>query len=483
MAKAKDNTTPLSKHKRQGKKFIPPFDFISKAGRRSWVNEVLPEFLWAALLITNLPRREALGLFRKVVDKMVEFAVGKTGKEIKFNPTHTGLSFLPLEQLNQVLNILCSKPEYRKILSPLLFYKDLPQYKVWKTHVNQEPGRESWKIIQHGVVKTLFHQSQEATDCRWIIVYFDIVARVISVPLPDIVKEIKEYPNFGDMRKVRPTIHSMEMAGFALSDLSRDWSPHFWGTSLRLTGCGGIKERSTQDTQFLKELKTNLNEEFRDIFIRFSATLTTTEINPKHDAVFGIVLYSWRITAEIILGINNKMVLGSLGLRALAECLISLSYLIKEDKNDLWSSYREYGSGQAKLAYLKFEEIGDIPAYFDIETIKMIANEDAWVEFVPVNVGNWGEQDLRKISIQSGTKDIYDKYYSWTSNYSHGTWGAVRETVFQTCLNPLHRLHRIPFTHEKLFKDQKEDALLLFGKITDLLDRAYPRKTKESVSK
>ena len=81
--------------------------------------------------------------------------------------------------------------------------------------------------------------------------------------------------------------------------------------------------------------------------------------------------------------------------------------------------------------------------------------------------------NLRKLSEEAGVKDVYDAFYDWTSGYMHGHWGAVRDSVFRVCVNPLHRFHRVPDNCRKL-NDVKADAVIIVNKVLDLLNGSYP---------
>jgi hypothetical protein len=80
-----------------------------------------------------------------------------------------------------------------------------------------------------------------------------------------------------------------------------------------------------------------------------------------------------------------------------------------------------FGAGQAKLNALRFDDVLEPPKYIDVDNIERIAGEDIWEEFLTINIGSWSGLDLRRLSEKSGLKDTYDKYYSWTSGYVHGT--------------------------------------------------------------
>ena len=60
----------------------------------------------------------------------------------------------------------------------------------------------------------------------------------------------------------------------------------------------------------------------------------------------------------------------------------------------------------------------------------------------------------------------------WTSGYSYGMWGPIRESCYQTCGNPLHRLHRYP--ERQILQDTVDDAAILVDEIIQHLDETYP---------
>ena len=87
----------------------------------------------------------------------------------------------------------------------------------------------------------------------------------------------------------------------------------------------------------------------------------------------------------------------------------------------------------------------ELPDFISLDDLQRYANEDMWQEFTTISLKSWAERNVRKMAEEAGVKDTYDRYYDWSSGYVHGHWGAVRDSVFTVCLNPLHRYHRIPF--------------------------------------
>lgn len=190
-----------------------------------------------------------------------------------------------------------------------------------------------------------------------------------------------------------------------------------------------------------------------------------------------MVLYALSIVEELGFHRVQVRIVGRLALRALVEANITLSYLAQKDDEILWKSYRVYGAGQAKLAFLKAQEIeGDLPPFIDESALHEIANEDVWQEFLDIDIGHWANSNLRKLAIECGAKDLYDKYYDWASTYAHSHWGAVRDTNFITCHNPLHRLHRIPRLDHRTLNSVETDAIELANQMLGVLDRLYPGK-------
>ena len=74
----------------------------------------------------------------------------------------------------------------------------------------------------------------------------------------------------------------------------------------------------------------------------------------------------------------------------------------------------------------------------------------------------------------AGVKDIYDRFYGWTSSFTHGHWGAIRDSVFDTCGNPLHRLHRVPRKSCNTLPDVIPDVLELVDRILTIVSNIYP---------
>jgi uncharacterized protein with PIN domain len=217
---------------------------------------------------------------------------------------------------------------------------------------------------------------------------------------------------------VRPSIRAAEGLIDAGQEKNLAWPNAFWAECWEKTPCLGAARPNdvgqpatgTFDPKSLDEIRRKLES-------HWESTLATTAIDARHDAVFGMAFYALRLMQELITA-KTATVVGRLALRTLLEIRLTLRYLLQEDGQELWRAWRNYGLGQAKLASLKLGELGPTPPnYLDREVLNRIANEDFWEEFVPIDLGHWAGLDLRKLSEKVGLKDIYDRYYGWTSSF------------------------------------------------------------------
>ena len=475
--KQQKNYSTIKDHKHQGKKLIPTWRQIPNFQTVSWMNDRLPDMLWAILLVTLIPREQALDVFRLIVKY-----IDALSNEEKFGDiTHTGLSKLPPKHLDDVLSIITSCQEQKQALAPLLLLDELPAKEAWVKVLEVDEAYIDWEPLMIAVAHTLGHQSQESTDCRWLRVFCAMVAYELPSP-PD--QEIKDgivfYPNVGDLRAIRPSIRAFENVLTTEEKLSKTdterltWAEKFWDECLVKTQCFQPNSNYTETDISAGTTEEHIAE-VRNLFVEHThKTQTTSGLDAQHDTVLGIGLYCLALLIELLQDGSCNSISARTTLRTIAECYITLEYLAKKDEAELWQSYRVYGVGQAKLAFLKLDESADEPSYVDVQTLEQLANEDMWQEFLNIDLGHWDNTNLRKMSTEADVKDVYDQFYDWTSVFAHGHWGAIRDSVFETCLNPMHRLHRIPRQSVRTLPNVVPDACQLVDKILESISILYP---------
>jgi len=485
MTKLDKNESKLEHHKKKLKTLNPPFlanDLDMKTVSR--IDDRLPEMLRAVLIIWNVDRDVALSFFRYIA-KFVE------NNQECCDITITGISKLPIEKRKELMEHMTNfSKEVNTILWNILLFPELPAYSEWKKYFTLSEEEKGWDRLFDSVRKTFFHQTQEATDCRRIKVLCSILSGKLKFPssMEKKLRWVLEYPNYDNLKEVRPHIRSLEMMS-VLEEKDNTWANYFWQYSFDNTNCfpEELVSMSSKDRKEIYD-KENINNRKKELggiiklraklLDHFTDTDQSSSINYRHEWIFWIVLYALLIYSEIIFNNMSLSVTGRLALRWLVESYITLSYWLKKEKTEteVWQDYNNYGVGQTKLIYLKLKEMSNMPTCADIDVMDKIVNEDKRLEFVSINLGHWNSTNLRDMSIDLWLKETYDKYYDYTSWFTHGSRWAIREAAYQTCQNPLHRCHRIPtYSPQSLMPSVKQDAMTIMNDILELLSKAYPK--------
>lgn len=473
--KKSGHRTPLENHHRQGSRLIPPLAALPNLHLASWVNDRLPELMWCALLVTHAGRDHALAVFRNVA-KWAESNRDRMPKGADLG--HTGLSRLEPGMRAEVLSIICATTSDREILSSLLLFDALPVREQWKTALRGVSAKAGWDKLRLAVAHVFDHQSQLATDCRWARVIYKITSGqlVFSVEHRELIDELLGYPGVGDQQKVRPTVRAMESSVASAKETeSIEWPIAFWLEGFEKTPCvpgelgiPGAALRAGTTRERVDAVAAALVKHER-------ASRSSTDLDARTDAVFGLAAYAVAVVRELLAIGNATSILGRLGLRTLLEAHITLAFLYKKESAELWTKFRGYGSGQAKLALLKLDDAAALEAGFaGADLLEMIANEDRSAEFVEIELGQWNSTTLRQMAMDADLKAEYDAYYPWASAFAHANWGAIRNANFDLCVNALHRAHRVLRADSVGLTDVIPDAVQLADEILAILDSVIP---------
>ena len=472
----KDNATrprrysKLPDHKRHKKILSPPFNNLpAPLTPKSWINERLPNMLWAVLLSATLPRGEYMRLFSQMA------ARGQDFKENHNFVAHSRLAAETSSDFRSLLRPILASERATTALKPLLLLEGLPDFEYWRTIIPTPDPERDWETLARAVAHCIDHQSEPSTDIRWMRVAFRASQGKLVMP-ENMGKRLVDYQEPNGFRLYGAMIRATELMLEASFDDEPQsmWPAEFWDSCLKNTDCFCAPLKKPNDDFPHNEAAEENAKVYAHLMEHCLRTISTTALDARHDGVFGLGFYGLTLVASALHPHSMRPV-GRIALRALAEVYISLSFLLKTDDPSLWRRFRSYGSGQAKLAFLKILERGDeLPKYVELSTLERLANEDMWQEFVDIDVGHWANKDLRRMSEEAGVKDVYDAYYDWPSTFVHGQWPAIRNTVFEVCLNPLHRLHRIPRPPRIDMEDVSWDAVRIGNKILDLVNLAYP---------
>jgi len=440
----------------------------------SWLDNAMPDVLWAVILSSHLERDDYLDLFRNVVKSGRE----KIEKYEDTYITHSALSKLSPNDFDTILSPVLARQDTKDYLAALRLLSGLPDAEHWSRHLAEPEPEKHWQILAEAVSECFDHQSEEATDCRWLKIIYKIAIGKVILPenMEESVQEYIDYPNRGDMKSVRPSIRAMEMAfrgGDSGLDDPEPWNKDFWKECWEKTSCQ-IREPRRPSPFSHRTTTKALLELYKSVTEHFHMTLSGTGVDVRHDGAFGLVLYGVYTAVSLSRGDIAFRAEARIILRTLIESYITLKYLSFKDDQTIWTQYRNYGSGQTKLSFLKHITSDDVPDYVSLEELEMHANCDMWMEFQDINLGAWDNKNLRAMANEAGIKDIYDKYYDWPSGFVHGNWSAVRDTTFELCLNPLHLFHRVASFPRIDMNDALIDAGKLVNMLLDELNKLYP---------
>jgi hypothetical protein len=464
----------LQDHLRHKKTLVPPFRNKIHVEPVSWTETRLPEILWGVLLWSGLGRERALERYRSVWSKLMSFK--KEGVEVA-GLTHSGIARLPAAEKRDLLTHIAETAEDRTLLRPLLLFASLPAHEAWRSVISSQPTTDDWTVLAECVGPALDSRSLVSIDCRWLrLVGFLCTGKVkFSSRVGETLQQIVEYPLRGEFAGVSAHVNASElMISKQNYDGASDWGRHFWQACFDNTVCIAAHRRIESLEVQLGTTVAQLDQVESNLLSHCEACRKGTGPDDRHEVVFGVGLYLLALTRDLMRLGNSTCASARLTLRTMAECLITLSYLIQQNQERLWRTYVEYGRGQAKLFSLKLQESGTNPSYVDPDTIDAIANEEVSEEYRSIDLGHWEKEDLRTMAQQSGLKEEYDMYYGWTSAYSHGHWGAIRELILTVCANPLHRAHRLPGGNIVPLPDVVPDACALVDKVLTLIDSVFP---------
>ena len=380
----KPNLTPISRRKYQSKVIRSPLAALSDTGVvkfSSWLDDFLSNVLWAAVLAGNLKRDIYLEIFRDIVGAAQRcFSNGSHA-----SLCHNFLRLLSQADFNQIFEPILRNEAASTACQPLAHLESLPDASHWRSFLKVSDLDHDPNPLVRAVTKSLDHQSQEATDVRWLKVVSFIAFGKIRMP-EDKLMQFVNYPSLGDMRMVRPSIRAMEMALRTIEsgserpkEVPEPNSKRFWDEMLKKTPC---VEPSRRTDPFVETdaIRVNVNSILEDICNHFMDNISSTAVDPKLDGAFGIVINVLALTRELTYSGLHQFITGRLVLRSIVESFITLKYLSQKDDLVFWMQYRNYGSGQSALAFLKNTFGKDVPDVIDINRLEILANEDAWIK-------------------------------------------------------------------------------------------------------
>lgn len=441
----------------------------------SWAKDRMPEYLWIGLILLKYERIKGLEIAGKIL-----FEISKNIEGLS-KPSFSQI--LQLSNQEKVYEIICKNVE-KDALSPLTIICRGKNYRKFNNFflIPDQTLKERFESLSKAVDIYSPHQSNEATDLRFLIVsYFIYTGKVRFVKgVEDTISALKNYPitdhKDEKMRVYRPQIRSFEGSlGGLIFNKDKSFSRNFWKELCNISNCKPMVILHTNNFKVDNDFLDDCRKAIEFIFYSNKETYCCDE---KMSVLLGITNYSIKIYSEILSKSLGDTILGRQGLRIIIESYIMMKYLIKSelDHPDVWQDYKKYGLSKFKLILLKARDysFSDINSHLSIPLIDGLVNEFMYEEFMNVDLNYFDKLGIREKSNYVDEKQLYDLFYDYDTTYTHALWGAIRESSMLFCNNPTHQFHSIPdFDGKQLLPDVRPDCYKVVQKIFLFLSDIY----------
>lgn len=474
--KYKKNTSGLSDHVLEKKKGIIVTPLNHGLGDllklNSWSKERLPEYLWLGLILQAYGRKDG---FKKSIQILQELSKSLVPLN---NPCLSVILSLTDEEQIKVYKTI-SKIVDKRIMSPLTIIYRRNIYPIFNDYffIPQFRAKDRIEVLSKAIKIYTPSKSHEAADLRFLVVVFRVLTGKLIFPANamELAKFLEEYP-FTDhedekMKTYRPNVRCMEPMGF---EEDVQFNLKFWRDIGMITPCNPWGIEFKKNSEDYKKIIYECRKILEYVLVSHKEESLKED---KFDIIVGSTNYVLKIFAEIDSNFLGNSILGRHGIRTIIEIYIMLKYLLKKEneKPDIWKEYKAYGIGKYKLVLLKARESQlNKSSHFTEPIVDAIVNEHSFEEFTDVDLKYFDKQSIREKSIDVGEKELYDLFYDYDSSFSHGLWGAIRESAMIACDNASHQYHGIPdVSARQNLSDIKSDCMEIMKKLFCLLSEIY----------
>ena len=471
------NTSGISDHKKRKGALVTPLNAASEGVLElsSWAKERMPEYLWLGLILLRYGRKEGL---QKAGNILREISIKN---ETLSQPRMSKIFSLSNDEQKSIYEIICKYVE-KDVLAPLTLLYPSRFYPIFNEYffISHLLVEDRINTISEAIKLFSPHQSDEATDLRFLVLSLMIFGRKIQFVkgMEPAVTALQEYPYTDHenekMRMYRPTVRSME-GGMNFGEANTDFSSKFWRDFGMITPCNPIRIEFPKNETDYKEFTTDCQKVLEYVFYANKEKSLTED---RFGVIIGSINYALKIFTELNDNELGNSILGRHGIRTIIEVYIMLKYLLKREVEQpkIWEAYKLYGVSKYKLVLLKARESNtiDLTSHFALPVVEALVNEIRWEEFIDVDLNYFDKQGIRDKSIDVGEKELYDLFYDYDSSFAHGLWGAVRESAMLYCNSADHQFHTMPdvFDNQNL-PDVKSDSIRIIKLLYALLAELY----------
>ena len=442
--------TKLGGHRRERKRLLPPLAAIPNLQFVDWTEEAAPDFLWIDYLRWKLGER-AYGIFHEIMDQLdglapaKSFDVSLTGQISRFN--------LLAECVTDARRVFRTMED--KVGIPLV----PPYLVVFDTPLRPYVSGGGSSIdplddAKAAVVRILDGKGDNATLARGMWLSRMFKNGLIKIR-EGMFEGLERYPSqcTDDEKKgLGAEIRACFVAFAGQDERMRESSRSIWEQAFASSPCERFETVAPSPplgSEFYRSLAEALSEIDEVLLVPWAERTITRDDFLRLEVISGLVARALGLFVDV-----SRLLLSgtnlNLYLRPLAETVIVISWFVRCGTDEDAKRFREFGRGQLKLHYSQFSEIDDAMLPFGLDERRLEEHLDVqsslemFDEYAIVDLANWTKTTMRELAIEAGVKEVYDLGFQAFSGDTHGTWGALRQTSLQMCMNPLHQGHFLP---------------------------------------
>lgn len=466
----------LSDHTFKKGKFITPINSLPNTqeleDEKSWAYGRMPEYLWIGLILRYYKREEGLRKSYDIISELHKLApdlyTARLSQILKLNADIQ-------KQFYNYITCIGAK----EALAPLTIYLTASRAPFFAEcfYSPEQSIDDRCEIIVQVMRDIMDHQSEAATDIRFVALYFNLLSGKM-VLLQEQTDMLSVYPKSKHtdeiMRMARPMVRALEMMVLTFENADLEYLKGFWRCVSEMTECSVFPVRFPEEKRNIVKYMEKLHE----VFVYLSKLITVSEpLDKKMEVLLGIATYSYKRLKEIYEHHLFNSISGRSCVRVLIEDYIMMKYLVKNETchENIWWDYQLYGIGQYKLVLDRYREnsVSD-ESHVDEKYIEALVNEYKYEEFIDMDTKYFDKQGIRLKAENVGEKELYGLYYDYDSSFEHGLWGAIRESSLLKCNNPAHKYHCVPdIEDETRLKTVLPDCIMVMNKTVSFLNELY----------
>jgi hypothetical protein len=461
----------LQDHLKRGNTFYPPFTFEhgeSRFTQVEWRADILPELIWIGLLIQSYgfdEAREMACALAFLADQSHVYGVRPNFGTVSGYDQMTPLSQAAItERLarqgvrDRLTTALCPLIRlYPKCPLKFLLAGRPPGIKAAQARAQLAPVIDEC-LYRHEKLPTLVQG-----------IYYDALLasgkmKLVAPVARHDTNVLKGYPESEDSQRVAALVRCcatglpME-ASLPGATRSIWWPQYFWRKGLRIGQCEPVKPRDVHPNSlpqsfllFLMNCFGTYNDQCVGHWDRIHSAYRYDIYSPLRDEVLlGLASRIYRLTVQIVsFPVNWTEDVEQVYLRMVVESYIYYQWLKTKGSQRDFEKFYHHGLGQQKLrmehtkAYLKAQGVDAHDADLSNEGLRFLKSHKM-PEFVPVNIGNPLDKDLRTLADEADIKEFHALVYGPTSSAVHGLYDTLDQFYLRECRNPFHCRHKIPY--------------------------------------